>query len=376
MTNERLRVGIVGLQPGRSWAARAHLPALRALEDRFEIAGVANSNRASSEAAAAASGIARAFSNVAALVSSPDVDVVAVTVRVPHHLEIVKAAIDAGKQVYCEWPLGNGLAEAEEMAALAKAKGVVGVVGTQARVAPQIQYVRQLVAKGFIGEVLSTTLVARGGGWGGVIPDKQNNAYLLDDSQGATMLTIPMGHALAALTETLGDLTTLSAVLATRRTTALVADSGERLPVTAPDQALVSGLMASCAPVSIHYQGGAPRDGRGFVWEIAGTKGDLRITAPLGHPQLMPLSLEAAIGDDKTYKAIEIPAALLAGYPIDAGAGNVARVYACLSRDVREGTRTAPRFDDAVAVHRVIAAIQQAAASGQRVLVSSVLPIA
>jgi len=47
-------------------------------------------------------------------------------------LEIAKAAIGAGKHVYCEWPLGNGLAEAEEMAALARTKGVLGVVGTQA----------------------------------------------------------------------------------------------------------------------------------------------------------------------------------------------------------------------------------------------------
>lgn len=235
------------------------------------------------------------------------------TVRVPHHLEIVKAAITAGKHVYCEWPLGNGLAEAEELAALAKAKGVLGVIGTQACLAPQIQHVRQLLADDFIGEVLSTTMVARGGGWGGVIPDKKNNAYLLDDSQGATMLTIPMGHALAGLLEALGDVASLSAVLATRRTTALVVESGERLPVTAPDQALVSGLMASGAPVSIHYQGGAPRDGHGFVWEVNGTKGDLRLRAPLGHPQLMPLSLEAAIGDEKAFKALEIPAALLAG---------------------------------------------------------------
>jgi predicted dehydrogenase len=37
------------------------------------------------------------------------------------------------------------------------------VVGTQARVAPEIEYLRHLIADGFVGEVLSTTLVARGG---------------------------------------------------------------------------------------------------------------------------------------------------------------------------------------------------------------------
>jgi hypothetical protein len=33
MTEQRFRVGIVGLEPGRGWAARAHVPALRALSD-------------------------------------------------------------------------------------------------------------------------------------------------------------------------------------------------------------------------------------------------------------------------------------------------------------------------------------------------------
>jgi predicted dehydrogenase len=56
MLGQRFKVGIVGLQPGRSWAARAHLPALRALSETFEIAGVANSSRSSAEDAAAANG--------------------------------------------------------------------------------------------------------------------------------------------------------------------------------------------------------------------------------------------------------------------------------------------------------------------------------
>jgi hypothetical protein len=47
MTGQRFGVGIVGLQPGRSWAARAHIPALRALSESYEIVGVANTSLAS-----------------------------------------------------------------------------------------------------------------------------------------------------------------------------------------------------------------------------------------------------------------------------------------------------------------------------------------
>jgi predicted dehydrogenase len=93
------KVRIVGLQPGRSWAARAHIPALRALSESYDIVGVANTSLASAEKAAAATGVPRAFADVAELVAAQEVDVVTVTVKVPHHLEIVKAAIEAGKHV-------------------------------------------------------------------------------------------------------------------------------------------------------------------------------------------------------------------------------------------------------------------------------------
>lgn len=56
MEKKRWKVGIVGLEPGRSWAARAHVPALRALSDDIEIVGVANTSLASAETAAAAAG--------------------------------------------------------------------------------------------------------------------------------------------------------------------------------------------------------------------------------------------------------------------------------------------------------------------------------
>lgn len=367
MPGQRFGIGIVGLQPGRSWAARAHIPALRALPEAFEIVGVANTSKTSAEAAAAATGLQRAFVDIGELLAAPEVDIVTVTVKVPPHFEIVKAAIEAGKHVYCEWPLGNGLAEAEEMAALARAKGVLGVVGTQARVAPEIEYLKQLIADGFVGEVLSTTLVARGGGWGGSIAEQKVSTYLLDRANGATMLTIPLGHTLAALRDVLGEVAEVSAVLATRRTSALALDTGETLPVSAPDQVLVSGLLASGAPLSIHYRGGSARDGDGLLWEINGTEGDIRVSGPSGHAQMVQLSLAGARGEEKSFRSLEVPASYLSGWPDKVEPGNVARIYARMARDLREGTRAAPSFEDAVAVHRIIAAIEKAAENGKRI---------
>ncbi|SJM36037.1 hypothetical protein [Mesorhizobium delmotii] len=191
------------------------------------------------------------------------------------------------------------------------------------------------------------------------------SAYLLDRANGATMLTIPVGHTLAGLRDVLGEIAELSAVLATQGTSALAVDTGETLPVSAPDQ-VRSAASSPAAPPSIHYRGGTARDDDGLFWEINGTEGDIRVSGPTGHTQMVQLSLKGARGDEKAFRPLEISASYRSGWPADVEPGNVARVYARMARDLREGTRTAPSFDDAVAVHRVIAAIERAAESGSR----------
>src|SRR5437867_2953582 len=155
----RIRVGIIGANPDRGWAAQAHIPALKSLADDFEITALSTTRRESADAASKLFGVPVAFDNHQDLVNSPTVDVVAVTVKVPYHLELATAALDAGKAVYCEWPLGNGLTEAETLAARAKKKGILAVAGLQARSAPAVAYVRELMRQSYVGEVLYTALI-------------------------------------------------------------------------------------------------------------------------------------------------------------------------------------------------------------------------
>src|SRR3989442_8566728 len=129
----RIRFGIIGANPDRGWAAQAPIPALKSLSDDFEITALSTSRRHSADTAGKLFGVPLAFDNHQDLVNSAEVDVVAVTVRVPHHLELATAALEAGKAVYCEWALGDGLKEAGNLAALAKKKGVLAVAGLAAR---------------------------------------------------------------------------------------------------------------------------------------------------------------------------------------------------------------------------------------------------
>src|SRR2546427_3103202 len=255
--DKRIRVGIIGANPDRGWAAEAHIPALKSLSDDFEITALSTSRRESADAASKLFGVPFAFDNHQDLVNRADVDAVAVTVKVPYHLKLATAALDAGKAVYCEWPLGNGLKEAETLAALAKKKGVLAVAGLQARSAPSVAYVRDLIRQGYVGEVLSTTLIGSGMGWGPTV--EPYNAYLNDKKNGATMLSIAVGHAGDALCHCLGEVRELSATMTVRQQSFTIAGTGERKPMTTEDQVVVSGLLEGGPAFSMHYRGGVSR---------------------------------------------------------------------------------------------------------------------
>src|SRR5881396_4200807 len=158
MPESTLGVGIIGVSPVRGWAATAHIPALRALPN-YEIRALSAHSAESARAAGEVFGVGAVFADHEEMVTQPDIDVVAVTVRVPHHRELVSAALGAGKAVYCEWPLGRDLDDAQAMAALAAQQGVGTAAGLQARQAPAIEFIQQLLSDGYVGEVLSTTMV-------------------------------------------------------------------------------------------------------------------------------------------------------------------------------------------------------------------------
>lgn len=355
-------VGIIGVEPGRSWSAIAHIPALQALP-QYRLVAVSTRRQDTADAAARTYGIPHAFADHRALVAHPEVDLVVVAVKVPHHLELVTAAIGAGKSVYCEWPLGNGLAEAVRMAELAKSSSAVAVVGLQARAAPVVNYVRDLVRAGELGEILSTTLVGSGVNWGAVVDPP--NIYTLDRGNGATLLTIPFGHSVDALCYALGELTEVGAVIALRRRASTVSGSAQTVPMTTEDQVAANGVLEGGTVVSIHYRGGTSR-GVGLLWEINGTKGDLQIVAAGGHLQLFDLTLKGGWGEKGGLDLIEIPDRYRRAPAVPGPASNVAQLYAQLAEDMRSGSRTCPDFGAAVVRHRLLAAIERSAASGQR----------
>ncbi|MCC9622602.1 Gfo/Idh/MocA family oxidoreductase [Thalassospira sp. MA62] len=360
MANAPIRVGFIGLNPDSHWAATAHLPALQSLGDTFEIVGVANSTPESAKRTAEALDLKYAFDSAADLVKSDEIDMVVVTVKVPFHFELVTQALEAGKHVYSEWPLGNGLEEAKKMTALAKEKGVVAVCGTQARQAPEILHLAKLIKDGYVGKVLSTTLIGTGGNWGNQCIDE--HYYLFQSKNGASMQEIPLAHTLAALKDVLGDFGTLDATYLSNFDKVKISETGEEKPKDTPDQVLVQGTMASGAALSVHYHGGVVR-GTNFLWEINGTEGDIQVTADLGHSQMVQLTVKGVRGEEKELTELMPDASVYEGKPEFPGARNIAGIYALMAEDIKNGTATAPTFADAVELHEVLDAMDKSAAA-------------
>src|SRR3989454_4538877 len=248
MPESTLGVGIIGVSPVRGWAATAHMPALRALPN-YEIRALSAHSAESARAAGEAFGVRKVFSDHEQLVIQPDIDVVAVTVKVPHHRELVSAALAAGKAVYCEWPLGRDLDDARALAALAAEQGVHTVVGLQARQAPAIEFVQELLRDGYVGEVLSTTMVGLSVPGDVVV---KPNAYMLDKNNGANLLTIALGHSLDTLNYVLGEFADLWAVSDVRRPLISIEGTGQQIVKTAADQIAVIGTLTSGATASVH----------------------------------------------------------------------------------------------------------------------------
>ncbi len=355
-----VRVGLVGASPARTgWSSVAHIPALHAANG-IELAAVCTSRPESAAAAGEAFGVP-SFHDVHDLAAQEDIDVVSVVVRVPKHRELVLASLDAGKHVFSEWPLGANLAEAQEMATRATSAGVVTAVGLQGRHDPYLTYIRQLHADGWFGEIVAVSVTMMAGGAQG---HSSADAWMGAKANGANLLTIVGGHTLDAISYCLSPFTELSASVATRMPEWRLSDTGETIPVDAPDSVVVNGALDGGATVSVHAAS-VPYNALGWRIEIYGTEATA-VASTSGLPQITPITLLGARGSDALEK-LALPAGLTDESP-GGPPGNVARGYQRMAEAIRTGQPFSPDFAHAESVHRLLYLIEQS--SGERTSVS------
>ena len=360
----KIRLGIIGANIHLGWAPRSHLPAVAASPE-FELTAVCTTRMESAEESARAFGARLAFDNYQDLIDHPEIDAVAVVLRVPSHYEPTMAALKAGKHVYTEWPLGQTTAQAQEMAELAQAKGVRNLVGLQAREAPTIKYMKELVEQGYVGEVLSCNLsLVRGGSQ----ERHSTRTWQRDDELGAHTLTIACGHSIDALRYVVGDFSHVSGVVSTQTGEWYETDTDQRLPVTSPDNILVSGRLKEGGVASLHVASN-PWAGSGLRMEIYGSKGTLAATS-VDSPQLREMELSGVQGPGEL-QPMEAPGRLvnvLESMP-KGEALNVGQMYYQFGQAIRAGQDCQPDFATAVDLHRLVDGIRRASDEGREVAV-------
>ncbi|MCC7372449.1 MAG: Gfo/Idh/MocA family oxidoreductase [Chloroflexi bacterium] len=356
----KIRLGFVGANVHSGWASQSHFPALLASPD-VEITAVCTTRPETAKEAREAFGAKLAFHDYRELVRSPEIDAVAVVVRVPSHEGPTRAAIEAGKHVYTEWPLGRTTAEAEELAALAQARGVQTAVGLQSRASPAILYLKELIASGYVGEVLACHVSCFRDG---SLERPSSRTWSRDASLGATTLTIANGHVIDALRFVAGEFVSVSALVTTQSPQWFETDTQRMVDVTAPDNVLVSGRLAGGAVASVHV-GAMPWAGGGLRMEFFGREGTLVATGSVSSQRgEMPRVRGARGSHDLADLPIPtrfdaVPPEFPRGDPF-----NVGQLYALFAQSIRTGRPCTPTFDDAVSLHRFVDAIAESSARG------------
>lgn len=372
------RVAIIGLGIGEGdftaglWAAHVHLPYFINSPD-FEVVAICNSSVASAQKSIEYHKLpssTKAYGSPSDLASDPDVDMVLVSVKVAKHYELTAPILEAGKDVFVEWPLGANLAEAKALTAKAKEKNVKTIVGTQARASPLIMKLREIIKNGDIGTVLST--VAQGNFSALPIDVFITGAeYFLDGKSGGNSLTIFFGHFLDSFLHVLGPFSPkeedFSAILETKFPDVKMMDAtwshvGD-YKRTSPDHIAVQGKLSSGAIATINYST-FPHSAldEGVRWTISGTKGQIVVTTGVDQWQNMP-NEKIVVKVKKAEKDVEIVELEKQVFQGSVSKGyNTAREWEAFRKGDKEEFAD---FEQATKSHEVLDRIMIAAGQGQ-----------
>src|SRR5262249_55310130 len=303
------------------------------------------------------------------MVASKEIDAVAVVVRVPAHYEPTRAAIEAGKHVFTEWPRGRTTAEAEELAALARAKGVQTAVGLQSRVSPALLYMKEQIEAGYVGEVLSCHADCMRDG---ALERPSSRTWQRDASLGANPLTIANGHVIDALRFVVGNFTRVSCMVTTQAKQWYETDTKKMVDVTSPDNIMVSGKLATGAVASVHVAA-VPWAGGGVRMVVYGREGTLVATGNVSTQRGDMLRVQGA---KRSHELKELPLPERYSHlPTDFPRGdpfNVGQMYALFAETIRTGQNRhgMPTFDTAVDLHRFLDKIRQSSDQGRELPVA------
>ena len=352
-----LRVGVIGVSAEGGWARESHVPAIRATGG-LELAAVATRTQETADAAGAAFGVSRAYANAGDLIADPDIDVVTVAAPVTAHRDLIVAALNTGKHVITEWPVGTSTAQTEQIKAISDKSGLRTAVGLQSRLNPAALRALALIESGTIGRVLSATVYSSTAGFGRRVADSA--LYLEKPEAGMNLTTIQTAHTADLAIMLAGRLTSLAALATIQYPELEAGDPPRPFHRVVPDHVLLHGRLDGGGALAVQVTGGRPAADTPFRMDLTGKDGILTLEGGAARgfqAGRLHLRLNGQLVDTTDSETAGLPAPVV----------NVARVYAALRNDIAGSTSTAPDFGHAVRLSHLIDDIRTAATTGQTI---------
>ncbi len=304
MSASKVRIGIVGTS---GWTELMFLNSLPS-HPQAEIVAVCGRNGARTAEFAAKHGIPQVFTDYRDMIANGKLDALVVATPDDSHYPITMAALDAGLHVLCEKPLAMNAVEARAMYEKADAAGVTNMVVFTWRYPPQVRYMSQLLAEGYVGrpyhaELRFITGFNRGSGMNWRLDPQRSFGEMADHGS----------HMLDLARLFLGDITRVNAHLANN--VSHVDAAGTPVP-SANDTAsglieFASGAQGTFVLSSVAYLAD-------WDWEqtvtIYGESGTLQTRVVAGSPDKV-LALYGAHVGSEAYGEITVPDSYRMGMP-------------------------------------------------------------
>jgi predicted dehydrogenase len=331
-----------------------------------ELVAVCTAHEETAKRAQERTGAALAFWNYEEMMRAPEIDLVTVAVRISLHHPIVMAALQAGKHVFCEWPLALTARQAADMYDLARRQGVAHAVGTQARFSPGIMYGKELMERAYVGRPLlfqMTHFLSSA-----IAPRPSHRWWSMRAAEGGGAILIALGHALDVVRWYLGEVEQVCGAVQTLVPETRFADTGEVVRVDAIDTVAAMVRLSGGLTGTVHVSN-ACRDGSGFRLEVYGTEGRLVVRSSQ-MVQYSPARVYGARGGDP-FQELPIPRRFyeVDGLPADSQAFQVAQLLRRFIQAISVGESFHPDFGTAVGLHQAIEAVVRSAESGTWVAV-------
>lgn len=305
MSKENLRVGLIG---AGNWAKTAHLPAF-ASQPHVQVVGITDLDPEHVHNLSDEFGIP-AYASLDQMVDEAELDVLDVVTSRGMHYEPVMKGLAHDLAILCEKPLGHHIGETRELYNEARKRKLVTHMGFTFRYSPAMQYLRDLVRDGFVGEVYH-------------LQGFEQNAQLVDPNTPLPRIGFSRktdsgalhgygSHLLDLVRWTLGEFEQVIGDMATCIKERPVLGENVHLVVDVDDSTTVLGRMECGAQAIMQFSKVAMGYGPGVELRVFGSKAALWVRleeSPDGYEHLWVADLA-----NRNFRPMPVPASYLLGH--------------------------------------------------------------